>query len=623
MKKTYNITFLAILAGLMFATDNLVAEESGAIEVVVEEKNTTDSSNNTIMKRPETAYSSYEYDKRYDYVQPIVDVDAALTDAMKVHNFASNMLDNLASVEAYKNIIRNYEYSENVLKLNENCNIGLLSPYYHDPKDVWSKMSTWAYNTEKAGVARMDAIRDDIIAGANESGINYYNNPNFMPKNMILTRNSWDIGNRVLSDVYGNQSKWGKKKHPFPLWEDQKYLYDSEWNRKYGEIKVGLVRAYTTRRWVGTREDGYYVCSTESWVHAVPNKGPEVKELYKYDHEDFDPKLGTQAVLKAHNEYLKLIKKRPAGLNFSVMHTAPKQLPPVKEAVFQFMWNASNDMERNFTAYPGLPNVWKTFINSNFVFFNQGREDHFYNPVKMPDVPDNYCPKIGHANALGDVKYGSEIRAVTNYTPSSLARYTKGTRDEPSRRILPDAMPSNVPRIVKERFSFRNDVESTINNRVQTYLDNRLYKETLEPLAEEAKVDIVEFVEYLKAEMNAFGIVVKDDFDISNASDYEALIAQLKIKRDEHLGEARKIFDTIPPTEEDLLPQDMIMYKKFIEIFDMFNLDTQMVTYIDQQSYHEVPEKILEANAEIVSTWDTIKMLREAPTYPKVGCPIY
>ncbi len=609
MKKILYYSLLVMISAGLFLTNHFVVAEAVAADngIIIEEQ---DTNNSAFFGRVEKTEPVEAVDSRLQNSQYVAKARNHLADGLEVHNFATLMLNNLATVEGYNNVIANHEYSVAMVAANESCNVNLLAPYYQDPSNVWSKISTWAYNTTKAGTANIDALSQEVANAANTVGDAFMQNNDTMSKNMVVARNTWDIGNKVLVDMFANQSKWGTKKAPFPLWGDQKYLYDAQWNQKYGAIKQALVNEFSVETRLGT--DAEYSCSLPAWVSAVPNQGPTVPDVYKYDHEDYDPALGTQAILKAHNEYLKLIKERPQGVNLSVMAAPPKQMPPVKEAIHVILWNASNSVESHFTAYPGLPNTWRDFIVSNYAFFNLGREDHVYTPIKNDS---GRCPYYVGITTKGAKTYPAEMATYINYYVQSLT-----TTDR-------DGNTTYDPFVsAKSRINFRgfkDDSESLMNNRVQTYLDNRLYEEMMRPLAEESKVDKVEFIEYVKNKFAEYGIVLKENFDITNINDYNDAINALKVKRDEYILLAREEFDKLTPTEAHLIPNDMEAYMLLAQAFNAVALDKETVAVIDFNEIDRVPELILEANAERVALWETIEILRQPPNYPPVGCPIY
>ena len=64
----------------------------------------------------------------------------------------------------------------------------------------------------------------------------------FSDERLAETVAYWSIGNEILMDVYQNQDAWGARKSEkapsFPLWEDQKYVFDKAWDDTYIKLNA-------------------------------------------------------------------------------------------------------------------------------------------------------------------------------------------------------------------------------------------------------------------------------------------------------------------------------------------------------------------------------------------------
>lgn len=216
------------------------------------------------------------------------------------------------------------------------CNIRRLGKYFQNPEDVWEKMTkTYDAQEKQLAVFLNSAQRYDPDQL-----------PNVTPDDQtIIEQNAtWTLGKNILTDVYANPEKWGTpkggvgKSSVFPLWKDQKYLYDKEYNDFYAQINA------------------YFGVSAD----ILPQIGDQ-----KYDYTQYGE------LIKAHADYLKKISaKAPQKLmgmpaSFKTPPVPPKPLPPADEIIKYI-----GDPEKTGQVFPEWPEPWQKFMKSNFEDFN-------------------------------------------------------------------------------------------------------------------------------------------------------------------------------------------------------------------------------------------------------------
>lgn len=230
------------------------------------------------------------------------------------------------------------EAQERFEQLNE-CNVKRLSSHFKDPKAVWEKMTS-AYD---AGEKEL-AIYINSSESAGDSGIEKVDGKTtYTDQEIAEIMAHWSLGNDILTDVYANQDKWGERKSPkapsFPLWKDQKYFFDKDWNDYY--IKLN------------------------TYFGAPLNGRPKIDDR-KYDYNRADETLAAHQaymnVLKAKNPQKSLLL--PDDLKAGPV-VAPRPLPPSEESTFYI-----GDIEKTHQIFPSWPEPWRKQIENNFADVN-------------------------------------------------------------------------------------------------------------------------------------------------------------------------------------------------------------------------------------------------------------
>ena len=261
----------------------------------------------------------------------------ALENAVRLHNLIVDIrgLDDLRTQlrMAYKT----HELQVDRLEALEKCSVSKLSEQFKQPEEVWEKMKAEYAKREKdltIYVNSAEKATEDQLQAFQR----YMDDDELTPDMVSELFAPWRIGYDILMDVYQNQDAWGERKDEkapsFPLWEDQKYQFDQEWNSTYNQINA------------------YF---------GVPPQGRPIIGDERYDY------ARAKDVEKAHKEYLAvLVAKSPAKaaalpLSFKKPPVAPKPLPPKVETV---VYLAAEKPEDQF--YPSLPEPWKKYAKNNF-----------------------------------------------------------------------------------------------------------------------------------------------------------------------------------------------------------------------------------------------------------------
>lgn len=263
--------------------------------------------------------------------------NSSLEKALALHNLMNRMWETQEKLEEQARAQKNMKVQQKRMEAMERCNIRRLSEQFKNPKEVWEKMKDQYDRREKEltifvnsaeGLTdeQREKMREELASGT------------FSDERLAETVAYWSIGNEILMDVYQNQDAWGARKSEkapsFPLWEDQKYVFDKAWDDTY--IKL----------------NAYF---------GVPLQGRPVIGDEKYDY------ARREDVEKAHAAYVAmLVAQSPAkavGLPAVLKQApvAPKPLPPKEESL---LYLESDDPVRQ--VYPGLPEPWQQYAKDDF-----------------------------------------------------------------------------------------------------------------------------------------------------------------------------------------------------------------------------------------------------------------
>lgn len=269
-----------------------------------------------------------------------VPIDHLVSQALDIHLTQSRIPQLKKAMKDRRERLEELQTAQKQFDAMNECNIKRLQEQFKNPEEVWNKMTavydqrekdlTIYVNSSEVPTAKMLEKKTDI---------NNYSDREI--SEMLL---HWSLGNEILTDVYANQDKWGTRKAPkspsFPLWEDQKFLYDQKYNDKYTKLNA--------------------------YFGVPPQMRPAVTDEVKYDYNRADE------MVAAHNAYLAKLTasdpKRaltvPAELK-NPPEVPPRPLPPVEESVLYI-----GDVEQSHQIFPAWPEPWQKQIENNFVNYN-------------------------------------------------------------------------------------------------------------------------------------------------------------------------------------------------------------------------------------------------------------
>ncbi len=302
-----------------------------------------------------------------------------LKEAIRLHNLMFE-LNELESIEyQVTRSVQTRQLYEKKLTAMEKCSVNKLSDTFKNPNEVWNKMTSEYEQKEKDLTIYINASQT-----ANEQEIkdfNAYMERGEMTEGVVSELLSqWQIGNEILTDVYANQDKWGERKTEdspsFPLWEDQKYIFDKEWNKKYEAINL------------------YF---------GVPPQGRPAIGDEKYDYAK------AEKLEKAHAAYLAIlmakdpIKAATLPASMKKAPVAPKPLPPKME---HLVYLETSDPKK--AIYPAIPEPWQEYEKDGFRDVNPKGEmaEDFSSAFNLTEEAKKASQKnrlIHHAGLLQDV----------------------------------------------------------------------------------------------------------------------------------------------------------------------------------------------------------------------------
>ena len=269
----------------------------------------------------------------------------SLEEAMDVHNLMLEVRG-LAELEDRQSMTeRMRELEEKRLAALEKCSIDKLGEQFKNPKEVWDKMNAEYAQKEKELTIYINSAKEPTPE-EQQAFMDYLQTGRMTPEMIAEQYAPWRIGQEILTDVYQNQDKWGERKSAkapsFPLWQDQKYVFDKEWNDYYVKLNT------------------YF---------GAPVAGRPVVGDEKYDYARYED------VQKAHQAYLTtLAAKNPKKAqilaeNLKNPPMPPKPLPPKNEAMLYF----ETDMA-DASVYPALPDPWQKYAENGFKDINPNGE---------------------------------------------------------------------------------------------------------------------------------------------------------------------------------------------------------------------------------------------------------
>ncbi|MDY6407797.1 MAG: hypothetical protein SPL08_03740 [Pseudomonadota bacterium] len=268
----------------------------------------------------------------------------ALEQAIDVHNLMTEVRS-IRDLERQLAVTAQMRQLEEMrLNAMEKCSVNKLGEQFKNPKEVWDKMNAEYDKRERELTAFVNSTK--MTPEEEQAFTNYMQTGEMTPEMVAEQYAPWRIGQEILMDVYQNQDKWGERKDAkapsFPLWEDQKFQYDQDWDNYYTELNKAF---------------------------GAPSEGRPIVGDEKYDYAKADE------VKKAHQAYVAMLAaKNPAkgkslAAEFKEPPMPPKPLPPKDEMVIYFETDAGEA-----SVYPELPEPWQKYAENDFKNVNPNGE---------------------------------------------------------------------------------------------------------------------------------------------------------------------------------------------------------------------------------------------------------
>ncbi|MDR2902228.1 MAG: hypothetical protein LBU87_03885 [Lactobacillales bacterium] len=292
----------------------------------------------------------------------------------------------------------------------DKCMTTKLGAYFAEPAAVWGKMKNTYDAKEKDLAIYLNSAQATGAAGMPGA-------PGTVSDQDITEQYMfWSLGNDILTDVYANQDNWGERKGPnttFPIWKDQKYLYDLDWDKKYVEINT--------------------------FFGVAPEGRPLINER-RYDYRHYND------VVLAHNAYIAALSaahpERAIFLPESLKQApgiAPKPLPPARENV---IYLSNPDGSASF--FPKMPDPWQRFANGGFQEYNRGGEmarDFVGKTLRVKEELRQGNPDTVNTNTLNVYQ---EIKKEKSAFEKVL-EVTKSNNDEDQARLKKELAKYKIP----------------------------------------------------------------------------------------------------------------------------------------------------------------------------------
>ncbi len=270
----------------------------------------------------------------------------ALETAMDVHNMMVEVRRLKTDRTEVESATRIQNLHERQMAAMDKCSARKLADQFKNPEEVWQKMKDAYRDRERELTVYVNAAENmtpEELEAYNEARANGEMNEEMLAEMMA----QWRLGQEILTDVYANQDKWGERKDKqapsFPLWRDQQYQFNQDW-------------------------DAYYT-KLNAYLGAPANGRPEIDEVIRSDY------ARRADVMQAHQAYLKRVSQQnPARARqlpdaLKEPPAAPHPLPPKKELLAYF-----RDDTVGGRVYPALPEPWQRYADDGYKDVNPDGE---------------------------------------------------------------------------------------------------------------------------------------------------------------------------------------------------------------------------------------------------------
>lgn len=431
----------------------------------------------------------------------------ALEAAMDVHNMMVEIRQLKTDRAEVESATRIQNLHARQMAAMDKCSTRKLAEQFKNPEEVWQKMKDAYQDRERELTVYVNAAENmtpEELDAYNEARVNGEMTEEMLAEMMA----QWQLGQEILTDVYANQDKWGERKDKkapsFPLWRDQQYQFNQDW-------------------------DAYYT-KLNAYLGAPANGRPDIDEAVRSDYARRDD------VMQAHQAYLKRVSQQnpararqlPDGLKEPP--AAPHPLPPKKEMLAYF-----RDDTVGGRVYPALPEPWQRYADGGYKDINPDGEmaadfDANHHLTEQALAEDQTNRLVVAAGIQQSLDGANRMKKVVD---EGVAEAIDGIRDELSKYITlgdqenlldPDVQASVLQRLKAKKDALLAQAEQDFKN----------YPESLkkERVVQDYKLDEIEdFTELKKLNPAAFE-TLQEQVPVSIYQQDKDLLAALKADPD-------------------------------------------------------------------------------------------
>lgn len=534
-----------------------------------------------------------------------------LNTAIAIHSAAATMESNKSSLQKQRENIERYDEIKNRLEQNVQCNKSSLNEHFSNGDTIWTNISAWAEDsaerllakasnslkTDSESDAELAALEKRAAAGdISETGENIKtpavsttdSNDNLADLS-AYAKVRWDIGDRVLKDLYANPEKWGSVKKRFTMWKDQRESYNAYLKSKYERMAA----AYNTSKANLPVYPQLSESDSSNPADYYSGKIPETKVASSYSGSTPDARwcgkgntcvrVNKGSLFAQHTAYVAALK----GLSLKLGHSTPDMsapyvpsapLPPWREA--SYIVGVEPNLDSS-DLRDSLPEPWVRIIENPALFSKNG---------ELANIAEKSGGSIRFRADAYDAETG-EIKQDKNGNP-----------------MIP--MPLMV-------------------NRISAYLTLKDALERQEPLKDNAKAAIKEKNEDLIATFAKLGYTVEnpDEFDLANEADYQKAMAKMaELQKDKTEAAKAKIATLRQQYAGKILPSVKEMIDEENKTIDALNKDADFLVDIDRDNAPDIDalikNKVADNVANATYKANMASDADEANAVPAVGCPV-
>ncbi len=532
-----------------------------------------------------------------------------INEAIAIHSAAARLSSERKNLLKQAEDIERYNEIKNRLEQNVECNKSSLKTHFSDGEKIWTNISAWAEDSAERLLAKAsDSLKTDSDAelaalekkaaagdfsetGANikTPNVSTVDSDDNLADLSAYAKVRWDIGDRVLKDLYAHPEKWGSVKQRFTMWNDQRDSYNAYLKSKYERMAA----AYNTSK---ARLPAYPQLSDKDSGNPADyytGKIPETKIASSYSGATPDARwcgkgntcvrVNKGSLYTQHVAYVTALK----GLSLKLGHAAPDMsapyipsapLPPWRESAYIIGTEPNLD---SADLRDALPEPWVRIIDNPVLFSKNG---------ELANIAETKGGSIQFRSDAYDHETG-EVKLDKNGNP-----------------MMP--MPLMV-------------------NRISAYLTLKDALERQEPLKDNAKAAIKEKNENVVASLAKLGYSVKnpDSFDLTNKADYDGALKKMaEMQKDKINAAQSKIASLRQEFAGKVLPGVQATIGDENKTIDALKKDTDFLIDIDRDNAPDIDSllktKIADDMANATYEANMANDMNEANAVPAVGCPV-